>query len=566
MWTTACPDWEDRIVSGRPLIACPPLFPDEAESALEVFKSLRIVDQPGAPTFGEVGGQWVFDIVAALFGAYDADSGHRIVSEAFVCISKKNGKSVIAALIMLTALIRNWRQSNDLIILAPTLEAAQNSFKPAADAVRADPDLDAAQNGLLQVIEHQKTIKHLGTGSSLKVLSADKSVVVGKKAGFVLVDELWEFGKSPHADAMMQEAIGGLVSRPEGFVVSITTQSDSPPVGIFKAKLEYARKVRDGEIVDPSFLPVIYEFPKRLIDSGAYLRPENFFVTNPHLGRTPYGVEWIRKKLQEETEKGQAGRNIFLAKHLNVQIGQSLRDDAWAGASYWEKAGRQGMTLARVSEESDVLVSGVDGGGLDDLLSLSVIGRHAETRLWMHWQHSWAHRMVLERRKEDATRLMDFVADGDLTIVDDMEVAFADLARRVAALYGSGKLAKFGIDPAGVGLIIEALAAEGMPTELPFVDGVRQGWQLQGAIKTAEVKVASGGLIHCAQPIMAWAVGNAKTEVRGSALMITKQVAGLAKIDPLMSLFDAVAMMSKNPEPPNAVSIYEERGLMILGG
>ena len=44
------------------------LFPAEAERALQVFKALRIVDAPGSPTFGECCDQWVFDLVASIFG------------------------------------------------------------------------------------------------------------------------------------------------------------------------------------------------------------------------------------------------------------------------------------------------------------------------------------------------------------------------------------------------------------------------------------------------------------------------------------------------------------------
>ena len=138
-WSTSCPDWADRLINGESIIP-PPIFPEMAEQALDVFKQLKIVDAPGSPTFGEACAPWVFDLVASIFGAYDQETGRRLITEWFILIPKKNSKSTIAAGIMMTALILNWRQSAEFSILAPTVEVANNSFGPARDmcSERAD--------------------------------------------------------------------------------------------------------------------------------------------------------------------------------------------------------------------------------------------------------------------------------------------------------------------------------------------------------------------------------------------------------------------------------------------
>jgi len=557
-WTTACLDWRDRIVAKRSLIPSP-LFADEGREALEVFKALRIVDAPGQPTFGEACEPWVFDFVSAIFGAYDANSGERLIREFFLLISKKNSKSTIAAGIMLTALIRNWRHSAELLILAPTIEVAQNAYKPARDMVKADEELDE----LLHVQDHIRTITHRDNGAMLKVVAADTDTVSGKKAGHIFVDELWVFGKRAKADAMLREATGGTVSRPEGFVIWASTQADEEPAGVFKTKLDYFRDVRDGKIDDKRSLPVIYEFPEAMVETEAYLVPDNFYITNPNLGRS-VSRAWLEDELRKVLNATGGEKQVFLAKHLNVEIGLKLANNRWGGADYWEDAGDQSLTLDEVLARSEVCTVGIDGGGLDDLFGLAVLGRCKETKHWLLWTHAWAHDDVLKRRSDIASRLLDFSRDGDLTISEDPMAPIMEAADHIERVKDTGLLPEaegVGIDPIGVAALVDELEARGIAPGQQVA--IRQGFALSPASWGSEIKLKNGSLKHSGQAMMAWCVGNAKVEVRGGAVIITKQSAGRAKIDPLVAAFNAMMLMSRKPIA-NGPSVYETRGLLMV--
>lgn len=559
-WSTACTDWEQRIVARQSLIPFAPLFPDQAAEALEVFGGLRMVDATGSPLMSETVRSWVNEFVAAIFGAYDPYSGRRMISEFMLLISKKNGKSTIAAGIMLTALVLNWRTSGEFIILAPTKEIADNSYIPIRDMVKADEEL----KDLFKVQDHLRTVTHHQTGATLKVVAADSETVSGKKAIGVFIDELWVFGKRANAEAMLREATGGLASRPEGFIIWATTQSDEPPAGVFRQKLLYARQVRDGGIVDKSFLPVLYEFPKHMIDAGDHRHVKNAYITNPNLGLS-VDEPFIERGFAQAQIDGEESFRGFLAKHLNVEIGLALRSDRWAGAEFWEvQAKAPGLTLDDLIERCEVIDIGIDGGGLDDLLGFAAIGRDKATRQWLLWTHAWAHPSVLERRKGEAPRLHDFAKENHLTMVevigDDLEEV-ADLASRVEK---AGLLDQVGVDPAGIGGVLDALVAAGVPQDK--IIGISQGWKLGGAIKTTERKLAEGGLIHGGQPMMAWCCGNARVEPRGNSILITKQASGSAKIDPLMATFNAVSLMSLNPESKGGMDDYLKNGFFDLVG
>lgn len=540
-WTTACHDWERKIVAGESIAPCLPLFPEQANHALSIFKEFVLVDVAGKPKIGDVTLSWVYDFVGAIFGAYDEATGSRLISEFFLLISKKNSKSCTAAGIMLIAMILNWRDSAEYLILAPTKEVADNSYIPMRDIISQSNAL----SDIFQVTNHTRTITHRIRNSTLKVVAADAATVGGKKATGVLIDELHLFGDKANADSMLIEATGGMASRPEGFVIYLSTQSEAPPAGVFKQKLQYARDVRDGIIKDKTFFPMIFEFPKKMIENGDYLKPENFYITNPNLNAS-VSAAFIEKKVMQSKEESAQAHAQVLAKHLNVEIGLALRSDRWLGTDFWLNSNRSCINLDYILENSEVIVMGLDGGGLADLLGINVLGRDKNTRKWLSWSYGFAHKIVLSQYKSIDPLLREYEAAGDFRIIENVGEDTQAIAEMALRIYDTGLLERIAVDPAEMGTLMEDVVKAGVPQEL--IIGVSQGWRLGGAIKTTERKLAEGHLLTADQKLMHWCVSNARVEPRGNAILITKQVSGKAKIDPLMALFNSVSIMAMNPE------------------
>jgi phage terminase large subunit-like protein len=578
-WSTACLDWAERIVDRRSLVPFDPLFPAEAEAALSIFRDLRIVDVPGRPTIGEACLPWAFDLPRALFGSYHQQSGRRLIRYFFECVAKKNSKSTKAAGIMVTALLRNWRISGEFYILAPTKEVSDNSFVVARDMIRADPEL----LDLLHVQESQRLITHRRTGAFLKVAAADSETVSGKKTIGLLIDELWLFGNRANAESMIREAEGGLASRPEGFVIYLSTQSPKPPAGIFEQKLADFRAIRDGKIIDPQSLPLIHEFPDAMIASKAYEKPENWYIPNPNLGKS-VDPNFILGKRAEAARAGKASLIDFDAKFLNVQAGRGMRADGWAGAEVWDRGVDRTLTLDTLLERSEVVTIGIDGGGNDDLLGIGVIGRERKTKRWLGWAHAFISDLGLARRQANLEDYNRFEREGTLTkfrFVDHFEgidiedlpdgyspplpddIAYVvDLVQRV---HGMGLLAQVGVDAAGIGAIVDALAKIDITQDAETLDAVRQGIGLMGAFKTLERKLSDRTFLHPGSELLNWCVGNARIVLTTTASRVAREEAGFGKIDPLVALFNASHLMGMNPEADSGSVYTAERGLLVLG-
>ncbi|MFY3460055.1 terminase large subunit domain-containing protein [Achromobacter xylosoxidans] len=553
----SCVDWERRLREGQSLVPDVKVNPSLGATAVAVFNKLRLADVEGTPTMAEAGGEWFRRIVYALFASQDPVTKARLIRELFLLVPKKNSKTTNGALLMLTALLLNRRPNGTLIMTAPVHDVAQLAFDAAAGAI----ELDDVLKRKLQVKDHIKTIIHRDTKAELRIMSFDPAALTGQKTVAALIDELHVIAKMAKAAAAIRQLRGGMLPFPEAFLAFITTQSDGVPVGVFKDELKKARDIRDGKVQGRT-LPVLYELPPEVQDDRDAWKDRRLWPSvTPNLGLS-ITLDRLFEDMETAERTSEEELRSWASQHLNVEMGIALSSDGWAGAEFWESAASdEPMTLETFLARCEVVVAGVDGGGLDDLLGLALAGREKTTRRWLHWGRAWAHRIVLKRRKKIAAQLLDYQKDGDLVIVEQPGDDVDELADILARVRASGlmppKLA-IGVDPVGIGDVVAALTDPVRGFQAEEIVAIQQGWKMNGAIKTTERRLAGGELVHCGQPLMAWCVSNAKTEKSGNAIYVSKAVSGSGKIDPLMALFNAVSLLNQNPEAAVRTSIYEQ--------
>lgn len=555
----ACPDWWQRIQAGQMPMADVPVNAERAAKAVAFFNRLRLPDVPGTPALEEACGDWFRAILVAFLASEDPATKQRLVWELLCMVPKKNSKTTYVAALGLTALFMEEAPNRQMLIVAPSQNISERCFDQAQGMIRLDERLKS----IFLVQDHLKSITRRKTGTQLDVKSFDTSIVTGEIPVLTIIDEVHELGKKAKAAAVMQQIRGGGITKQGGQVLMITTQSDEAPAGIWRTELIKARKIRDGQGgAAPIMLPVLYEFPPDLQKDQDFWRDQdNWRLLLPNVGRSIDEARLIADYENNGRATAQA-EQIWASQHLNIEIGVGIGDDAWRGAEYWNLCADPGLTLESLIERSEVAVVGADGGGLDDLFGVCVIGREKVTRRWLIWCKAFAHPKILEIRKEIAPRLLDFKAEGALRLCEVSEY-IDEIAAIVAQVRDAGLLPEknaFGFDPNNIAALVDALALRQITGTM--LHRLRQGPALSPALWGLEHKLSNDTISHDGSALMEWAVGNVKIEVKGNGNMATKQAAGRAKIDPVIAMLCAAILMSWNPEAFGN-SVYRERGLLV---
>ena len=169
----ACPEWFEKLKAGETPIARLDLDQASADQAVAVFNKLRLPDVPGQPELAEAAGEWIRDVVRAVFGSMQTSATGpevRRVGEVFILVPKKNAKTTSAAAIALTFMLLNTRKHSDMLIIGPTQKISDVAFEQAKGMIEADEYLAKR----LHVQDHKKTILDRVTRTRLRTKASNE--------------------------------------------------------------------------------------------------------------------------------------------------------------------------------------------------------------------------------------------------------------------------------------------------------------------------------------------------------------------------------------------------------
>jgi phage terminase large subunit-like protein len=342
-----------------PIIGTPATSPDlipecddptgRGAAAWEIMRRLRLTEgQTAGRMIGENAPPWQEKLTRLLFGHTDAQ-GKRLITEAFLAVAKKSGKSTYCSALVLTWLLMEQEAREQIIVLAGKKDQARITFDGAAAMIHADESL--AQR--FEIVDFRSVIRYRRTGSRFTAIASELASVVGANVSLAVCDELHLLGASPKGGKLHGQIKSGSIARREPLLVSISTAPIDRSEGIFESTLSKARRVISGEEVDPHFFGWICEPPKG-VDPEAM---ENWHWSNPSLG---YTITLDRLKEQwDSVQSDPVALATFRSQNLNIQPDATAGAGRWLSLAQWDAAASPGLTLDKVVQDAVAIVTRV---------------------------------------------------------------------------------------------------------------------------------------------------------------------------------------------------------------
>lgn len=459
---------------------------------------------------------WQKAFISALFGFVDENLNRRF-QRAILIVARKNGKSTLAAAILLYMLVGDNESGAEVYTVATKKDQARIIFLEAVNMVRQSPELS-------NMVQKRKTdLGFAATFSRMEALASDTNSLDGMNSHAVGIDEL-------HAikDRELYELMWQSMSSREQPILLITSTAGTVRENIYDDIYDECTKIVDGvpDFEDDRTLAAIYELDTRSewTDENAWMK------ANPGLG-TIKKLDFIRRQVSS-AKKFPKNLPGVLTKDFNIK---ETVAGSWLNFETIENKATFDMEEIRGS----YAIGGADLSATTDLTCATLIVMKPDSRMKYVLQMYFVPEGLLEIRiKEDKIPYDIWIERGLVRSCPGNQVDFADVTAWYVEMFEEYDIRPLWIyyDRALAGYWVQDMETHGFN----MVKCAQGALTFSQPMRAMEADLKDKLINYNANPVLMWCLTN--TSVQCDANDNIRPIKGKSRrlrIDGMVSLLDA---------------------------
>lgn len=469
-------------------------------------------------------------MIANTFGWKNPD-GTRLIRKVFASFGRKQAKTQTAAVMCLIEFFLGLEPEQEIYMAATDAPQAAICFDAIYSMIRQSPDLLALVTPTLS----QKKIQHNETGSIIRALSAEGKGKHGYNPSMVVFDELHAWGTAEQE--LLAALTTGSMGRREPLEVIITTAGSDQETICYR-EYEYAKRVLAGEVVDPTYLPLIYEVPRDADWTDKTLWP----MALPLLETGHHTLDKYEVRFQEALARPDK-QNEFRRLYLNQWTSSETQ---WIPIHHWDACAVERIDWSDL--ERYPCYGGLDLAAVHDLTAFSLcwpVGDKVYYRSWVFLPSDGLE----ERSKRDGVPYTQWAEDGHIVLTPGTTTDWRYVTAHIVELSKQYKISGIAFDRYGA----RDTARELQDVGINVID-FGQGYQsMSPACRRFEKLVYDGAAAHEGSPLIRWSLDCTQiVQAPGDLIKPVKpeRRKNSKRIDPVIAMVMATGIAIITPPAP----------------
>ena len=447
---------------------------------------------------------WQKFVWGSIFGWLHKETKHRRFRETHIEIPKKNGKSILGALIALYGITYDDEPGAQVYNLAINrTQVMKLSYRAAIEMSEKDPELSAMLHVKKSMADMKIECKE--TSSFFEPLTSKPDRLDGFNVHMAINDETKDWTQHEIYDLMED----GTATRTQPLLYNVTTAGDNRQSLGYK-KREYSLKILEQVIDNDMFFCVIYTIDEE--DMEQWDEIDIWKKANPNFGvsvRETYFKSQITRGRESHVKKMDV-----LTKNLNVWVNAAA---SWMNMDYWNTCGDDHLTIDDVKHLPAIIA--IDLASKVDLAAVMLMFYDHELEKFYFFLRSYLPEEYLgdnaDQSKEERANKKEYRSwadQGYITLTPGYKIDQDFIKQDVLDLVRSYQVERIAYDPFQATKLVTEFEKE----DLPVVEYRHIVNNMSEPMKELEALVLSGGLTHNENPVFTWMINNvvAKEDVK----------------------------------------------------